>query len=168
MNMFRIALAATLLSGAGFASIASADTVGSSFQVQITIQKACDVTTIAPTNLNFGTHPSLDTNVTGTSTITVTCTPGTAYTIGLNAGLNPSTPGDITTRRMTDGSTHYVAYQLYQDVGHANPWGNTISTNTVAGTGTGSAQAATVYGLVASANSNAGNYNDTIAVLVTY
>ncbi len=169
MNALRsLAASLVLVAAAGAASTASADTVGSSFQVRITIQKACDVTTTAPTDVDFGSHSSLSTNVTATSTISVTCTPGSAYNIGLGAGLNASTAGNIATRRMTDGASHYVGYQLYQDSARTLPWGDTIGTNTFAGTGTGSAQARTVYGLVASANANAGAYTDTIAVTVTY
>lgn len=169
MNMFRYISAGAIIGWiAAFAGAVHADTVTSSFQVRITIQKACDVTTTAPTDLDFGPHPSLATAINGTSTITVTCTPGSPYTIGLDAGLYPTTAGDVSTRRMSDGATHFVAYQLYQDPGHTTPWGQTIGTNTVAATGNGSAQATSVYGLVPSANANAGNYADTIGVTVTY
>ncbi|MBS0432870.1 MAG: spore coat protein U domain-containing protein, partial [Proteobacteria bacterium] len=48
-------------------------------------------------------------------------------------------------------------------------WGNTIGTNTVASTGTGSAQAFTVYGQVpAQTTPPAAVYNDTVNVTVTY
>ncbi|HUD42839.1 MAG TPA: spore coat U domain-containing protein [Dokdonella sp.] len=167
--MFRIApLAAIIGLTAAFTAPAQADTVTSSFEVRITIQKACDVTTTAPTDLDFGAHSSLATAISGTSTISVTCTPGSAYTIGLDAGLHPGTAGDIATRRMSDGASHYVAYQLYQDPGHTTPWGQTIGTDTLAAVGTGAAQITSVHGLVASANAQAGSYADTIGVTVTY
>jgi len=48
-------------------------------------------------------------------------------------------------------------------------WGNTVGTNTVAGTGTGNSQSLTVYGNVpAQATPPAATYNDTITVTVTY
>ncbi len=169
MNMFRMySLAAIIGLAVAVTAPAQADTVTSSFQVRITIQKACDVTTTAPTNLDFGAHSSLATAISGTSTISVTCTPGSAYTIGLDAGLHAATAGDVATRRMSDGASHYVAYQLYQDPGHTTPWGQTIGTNTLAAVGNGAAQTASVHGLVASANANAGSYADTIGVTVTY
>jgi len=169
MNIFsKTSIMAGLALALGYSGIAGADTVTSSFQVRMTVQKACDVTTTAPTDLDFGAHASLATAITGLSTITVTCTPGSPYTVGLGAGLHAATPGDVATRRMSDGASHFVPYQLYQDVGHTTPWGETIGTDTFAATGTGSAQAASVYGLVPSANANAGAYTDTIAVTVTY
>ena len=57
----------------------------------------------------------------------------------------------------------------YRDLARTLPWGSTIGTNTVAGTGTGSAQAYTAYGHVpAQATPSAQTYTDTIVVTVTY
>ena len=48
-------------------------------------------------------------------------------------------------------------------------WGNTVSTDTVAGTGNGSGQSYTVYGRIPAQTTPApGNYADTITVTVTY
>ena len=149
-------------------SAALATTTSNSFVARIVLENACDVTTTAPTELNFGTRGVLNANFDQTSTISVTCTSGAAYNIGLDAGVNESTLDDVTTRRMANGS-NYVSYNIYSNSGRSAVWGNTVSTNTVAGTGSGSAQALTVYGRVPSqATPAAGTYTDTVTVTVTY
>lgn len=143
---------------------ADAATVTNTFQVKITIANACDVTTTAPTNLDFGSQGVLAANVDQTSTITVTCTTSAPYNIGLNGGGS----GNVNARVMTAG-TNNVSYQLYQDSGRTTVWGNTVGTDTVSSTGTGSAQPFTVYGRVPPQTTPpAGSYTDTITVTVTY
>ena len=62
-----------------------------------------------------------------------------------------------------------VTYSLYSDSGHSTVWGNTIGSDTVTGTGSGSPQSFTVYGRVPpQATAAPGTYNDTITVTVTY
>lgn len=149
------------------AAIAAPNPATTTFQVKFTVNKACSV---SATNLDFGTQDATATNVPGSTngTITVTCSKGTAYTIGLLPSNNSST-GAGTMAGATTGNTDKVPYQLYQDSGLATVWGNTASTNTVGGSGTGSAQAAvTVYGKVASANYTPDAYADTVTVNVVY
>lgn len=138
------------------------------FQVKIAITNSCDVHTVAPTDMDFGSSGALTAVLTQQSSLTVNCNNALPYTIGLDAGANAGTASDITTRRMTDGS-EFVGYQLYQTSGTSTPWGDTIGTNTKAGTGTGSAQTLTVYGQVpVQTTPGAGSYVDTIQVTVTY
>jgi spore coat protein U-like protein len=62
-----------------------------------------------------------------------------------------------------------VTYSLYSDSGRATVWGNTVGTNTVAGTGNGASQSYTVYGRApAQTTPAAGTYTDTVTVTVTY
>ena len=71
-------------------------------------------------------------------------------------------------RKLTSGG-NTVNYALYSDAAHTTIWGNTVSTDTVAGTGAGSAQNFTVYGRVPPQAAPApGNYSDTITVTVMY
>jgi spore coat protein U-like protein len=107
-----------------------------------------------------------------TTTITVTCTNGTSYNIGLNPGLAPG--ATVSTRAMacttsgTCGSTT-LAYALYQPGGTTTNWGQTIGTDTVAGTGTGTAQTLTVNGQIAAGlTPEAGSFADTITATITY
>lgn len=147
----------------------AAGTDTATFDVKLTITDSCDVHTVAPTDMDFGSSGALSTALTQTSTLTINCNSGLPYDIGLDAGSHPGTVGDTTTRRMAGGTSEYVSYQLYQAAGPATPWGNSIGADTKAGTGTGSAQSVTVYGQVpVQATPSASSYSDTITVTVTY
>ncbi|HJU07251.1 MAG TPA: spore coat U domain-containing protein [Rhodanobacteraceae bacterium] len=164
MNVKTAVLTAALISAGLAVSAAQAATTSSTMPVTITIQNACNVSSVAPTTLNFGTQGPLLAAVNQTSTITVTCTKSAPYNIGLDGG----TSGNVNARTMVNGANS-VGYQLYSDSGRNTIWGNTIGTNTVASTGTGSAQAFTVYGQVpAQTTPPAATYNDTVNVTVTY
>lgn len=105
--------------------------------------------------------------LTSTSTISVTCTNTTPYTVGLGPGT--ASGATVTTREMTGPSSAVLAYDLYSDAADTTNWGDTTSTNEVSGTGTGSAQTLTVYGVVPAASlPTPGSYADTITVTVTY
>jgi spore coat protein U-like protein len=127
------------------------------FTVTEVVVKACS---ISATNLAFGTY--VGTLINSTSTISVTCTNTTTYTVGLSAGAS----GNVAARTMKNG-THILNYALYQNSTHTTNWGNT--TNMEAGTGNGALQALTVYGqLPAGTVPAAGNYTDTITATITY
>ncbi len=146
------------------AAAAYAATDTSSMTVRIVIQSSCDVHTVAPTDMDFGTQGALTANIDQTSTITLTCTPTTTYDVGLNGGGS----GNINARVMING-TEDVGYQLYSNAGRTTVWGNTVGTDTVAGTGNGSAQTLTVYGRVPPQTTPPANtYTDTVTVTVTY
>jgi spore coat protein U-like protein len=149
----------------GWVGEADAATATGTFQVQITIQATCIL--VSSTNLNFGTNGVLTANVDQTSTITVQCTNSTPYNIGLNAGVNG---GSVTTRQMKGGPTsQLINYSLFRDAAFTLNWGQTIGTDTVAGTGNGAAQAYTVFGQVPPQTTpSPGTYTDTITVTVTY
>ncbi len=66
-----IAAAATLAFTAGRAHAATATTT---FNVRITITAACDISTTAPTDVNFGSQPSTATNVDNQGALNVNCT----------------------------------------------------------------------------------------------
>ncbi|MDD3450099.1 MAG: spore coat U domain-containing protein [Gammaproteobacteria bacterium] len=161
----RTLLAAALIAGT-LPLPATAATVTDTFDVTITIQDACEITTPA-TDMAFGTAGPLTSVVTATSSIYVTCTESLAYNIGLDAGANPGTGGDTTTRQMVNGANN-VSYDLLQSAGGAH-WGDTIGTDTQAGTGTGAEETYTVYGTVPiQATPPALTYSDTVTVTVTY
>ncbi len=102
-----------------------------------------------------------------TATVTVTCTPGTGFNVGLDNGANFAGG----TRRMKSATAAaYVPYTLTQDASHATPWGTTIGTNTVAGTAVVLPTLLTVYGRVPAGTTPvaADAYLDTVTVTVTY
>jgi spore coat protein U domain-containing protein, fimbrial subunit CupE1/2/3/6 len=163
MNVKATATAILVTLGLASTSLYAA-TVTNTMPVKIIIQNACNVSTTAPTALDFGTQGPLVANIDQTATITVTCTTNAPYNVGLDAGGGAS----INARRMING-TNTVGYQLYRDTGRTTVWGNTVGTDTVAGTGNGTAQSLTVYGRVPPQTTPpAATYNDTVNVTVTY
>ena len=147
------------------------------FNVTLVVTKACTITAAAATNVDFGTAASTTAIPTlGQGTVTAQCSALTPYTISLNAGANPSTANDVTTRRMKNTNAavttnNFVGYQLYQDAGHTQVWGATSGTNTQAGIGTGLAVPYIVYGQIlnlSTANAATGSYLDTITATITY
>ncbi|MFI4969665.1 MAG: spore coat U domain-containing protein [Lysobacterales bacterium] len=149
----------------GFAaSSAQALTVTNTMPVKIIIQNACNVTTTNPTPMDFGTQGPLVANIDQTSTISVICTTGALYNVGINGGSS----GSVTARTMLNGATP-VNYALFRDNARTLNWGTTVGTDTLAGTGNGTTQALTVYGRVPPQTTPAaGTYNDTVTVTVTY
>ena len=114
----------------------------------------------------FGNYSGTVVDVTGT--VTVTCTSGTTYSIGLNAG---NTPGATVTNRLMYGGAggqSTLGYQLFSNASHSSNWGNTSGAGWVTGTGNGSAQTYTVYAQIpANESSPLGSYTDTIIASVT-
>lgn len=145
-------------------SVAQSATATTTFTVQIILQASCIINSAS--TLNFGSTGVLSANVDATSTISVQCTNTTPYTISLNPGTGAG--ATVAARLMTFGG-NTVTYSLYRDVGRTLVWGQTISTDTTAGTGNGSAQTYTVYGRVPVQITPApATYTDTITVTVTY
>ncbi len=141
---------------------ANAATQTTTFQVTATVAATC---LISATDLAFGSYTGA--LAAATSTISVTCTNTTPYNVGLSAGT--ATGATVTTRKMTGPAAALLNYALYRDSGHTQNWGTTIGTDTVTGTGNGSAQALTVYGQVAAGQYvTPGSYVDTITATITY
>jgi spore coat protein U-like protein len=141
---------------------ADAATATSTFLVTATIQATC---TISAGALAFGTYTGVA--ATGVSTVAVTCTNTTSYNVGLNAGT--ASGATVTTRKMTGPASALLAYSLYSDTGRSVNWGQTIGTDTVTGTGSGSNQNLTVYGAVAAGQYLApGSYSDSVIATITY
>jgi spore coat protein U-like protein len=121
---------------------------------------------VSATGVNFGSSGPITSNVDAAGTVTVQCTNSTPYTVALNGGNSGAS--DPTQRKMSKG-VEKITYGLYQNSARSQPWGSTLGTNTVAGTGTGSNQPLTVYGRVASQTTpSPGTYTDSVVVTVTY
>lgn len=161
----RAGVALAVLAGCGLAGPANAATATANFDVTLTVQADCS---IAANPLNFGTKGILSANVDAQTTVSVTCSNTTPYQVGLNAGLG--TGATVANRLMTGGKTSAtVAYQLYQDTARSTVWGNTQATDTVGGTGNGTAQAITVYGRVKAQTTPAPDtYKDTVTATVYF
>ncbi len=118
--------------------------------------------TMSASNVVFGNYSGSIINVTGT--VTVTCTSGTAYDVGLNAGASSG----VITNRVMNGPGSALSYSLFNNSARTTNWGNTSGSGWVAGTGTGSAQTLTVYAqLPANQYVTPGGYTDTITASIT-
>jgi spore coat protein U-like protein len=144
---------------------AFAATPATTFSVTATVLASC---TVSAGTLAFGSYtPTGGSPADATSTIDVTCTNGTPYTVALDGG---STENNVAARAMNDPSSHTLSYGIYKDSARTTIWGDgTGSTVTQSGTGIGSLQGLTAYGRVpASQFVAAGNYSDTVTVTVSY
>lgn len=132
------------------------------FTVTAVITGSC---TISATNLSFGSYTGALINA--TSAVTANCTDLLPFNIGLNAGNGSG--ATVTTRKMTGPGAATLKYSMFRDSGRTLNWGNTVGTDTLAETGTGSAVQYTVYGQVPAGQvTTQGAYTDTIVATVTY
>jgi spore coat protein U-like protein len=138
-----------------------------SFQVTAEVVAACS---IAATDLNFSDYnPVIAAAVPGQSTIAVTCTNESPYSIGLNAGLGDG--ATVSARAMTIAAgTETLAYGLFLDALFANNWGTTELVDRLEAVGTGASQVHNVYGRVDAGQTLAiaGVYSDTITATVYF
>jgi spore coat protein U-like protein len=134
------------------------------FRVTTRVNTICEVTA---TDLAFGNYVAkTGTPLTGTTLLHTTCTPGSTFNIGLDAGTSPG--ATVQARKMVSGANN-LNYQLYSDSARSTIWGNTPGTDTVTGVGTGLQVNHTVFGAVPAAQVvPAGDYADTITVRVFY
>jgi spore coat protein U-like protein len=148
---------------AGSPCLSSTKTLQTNFSATATVVASCNV---SATNLNFGTIGVLSSNLDSSNTVTIQCTSGTPYNVGLNAGTGAG--ATVAARKMTSGA-NTATYSLYSNAGRTTVWGNTIGTDTVTGTGTGSNQNLTVYGRVpVQSTPPPATYSDTVIVTVTF
>lgn len=161
----RAAILAILLGGSSMVVPAQAATTTTTFPVTATVLTACAVTA---NPLAFGNYdPTAATALDATTTLSVLCTVGTSFTVGLNAGTG--TGATVTTRRMTNGA-NTLNYALYREAARTNNWGNTPGTDTPPPTTAPVLPTSlTVYGRVpAGQNVAPGGYADTVTVTVNY
>jgi spore coat protein U-like protein len=141
------------------------------FNVKITINDACVMAT--PGDVDFGSvvaNAAPATNPKSTA-LSIKCSKGTSYKIGLQSSNNSSDSTGAGLLKPASGSDA-ITYQLYQDsAASTTKWGNTLGTNTLAGSGsgvTGTANAPNVYvKLTGSTDVAVGAYSDIVTVNVT-
>ena len=157
-------LAALLLLSALSPGTANAATATTTMPVTMTITAGC---TVAATSVAFGSQSVLASNTAASGTLSVTCTNTTPYNVGLDAGSGAG--ATVAVRKMTGPASAIINYGLFQNAGFTTAFGNTVGTNTVAGTGIGTSQTITVYGQVPAQSSPApGSYADVVNVTITF
>ena len=145
------------------AAIGNTNATSASFTTGASYSATCSV---SAATLSFGSTGVLSATLDGATSLTTTCSATTPYTIGLDGGNAGAS--DPAQRKMSNGGAQ-ITYGLYQNAARSQPWGNNTGTNTVAGSGTGSGQALTVYGRVPAQTTPApGTYSDSIIATLTY
>ena len=151
---------------------AQAGTATANMTVQITITASCTINT---TTLDFGSNPGtalVASAINGSTTVSVTCTNGSPYSIGMDNGANVSG----SQRRMNSG-TNFLNYNLFVDAARLNAWTTAASSSTCTtanscylGTGSGAAQSVNIYGTVPSTGTApaTGVYTDTVTMTITF
>jgi spore coat protein U-like protein len=133
------------------------------FTARAIVQAKCVLSSAA---INFGAPTGISANIDASTNLSLACSSALPYQLQLNGGVSGAT--DPTFRRMTKGA-EFVRYGLYRNATRTQPWGSTLGTNTVSGTGTGLTVSVPVYGRVpVQATPSPGTYTDTVVVTVNY
>ena len=167
MKWSKTALSVLSIAVVGFLALGLATTLASATTSTTTVAVTANVVsdcTISTTPLGFGDYTGAVNNA--TSTFTITCSNGSGYSVGLDAGT--TTGASVSSRLMAGPGAPTLSYTLYSDSGRTTNWGNTSGT-WVTGTGIGSSQTITVYGQIpASQFVPVGAYSDSITATITY
>jgi spore coat protein U-like protein len=157
-----VATVAVAAAALGASQNATGTTATGSMAVSATVVSFC---VVAASPMAFGNYSSAQLD--STASVVVTCSNGTTYNVGLDAGGGSG--ASVSSRKMTGTAGATLNYTLYRDSGRSTIWGTTVGTDTLAGTGNGLAQTLNVYGRIGSAQyPGAGAYTDTVVVTVTY
>jgi spore coat protein U-like protein len=162
MEFYRVLLSALLYPAIALigATTAAAARMQTTFQVTSSISDSCTVTVAA---MDFGAYHGKQ--IDQTSGITVTCTKGAPYQVGLDNGPNYSAPNRRLKHR---ASAAYLTYELYRDATRTARWGNDETSN-VQMIGDGAAQHINVYGRVPGSQTGPiGSYSNTTTVTVNF
>lgn len=167
-------IAATVAVALLCAARATAGSDTSMFQVNANVISGCAINSIP--DLSLGNYVQGGGVADGSTSISLTCSSGTAYVIALNYGLY--TTGGTTRRLKLTTNTNYINYNLYTGSGHVNIWKDTSvcstpggsSVNCIYGTGTGTAQSVTIYGEIAAGQYPGpnGSFTDTITATINF
>jgi spore coat protein U-like protein len=169
----RVALAAIVVVCFAGARPLPAATATTTFTITATVGANC---TITANTIDFGSYDPIRANrssaLTGTGTVSIACTKGSAPIIGLNAGIHAGAVSGVT-RAMSNG-TDMLGYELKQpaaapgnggiwtDVGGANPLNPGVSPGKAA-------RSFTIAGSIPAAQDVAvGNYTDTVTATVNF
>jgi spore coat protein U-like protein len=144
------------------AGFVGAATIHPSFNVVALAPAYCTLTT---TDLNFGIAGVLQAQISAQTNLRVACTNKTPFSVSLDGGVAHGQP---TQRKMTSPTGDTVTYGLYRDAARTQGWGDTSST-WVGGTGIGTDQSLSVYGLVPTQTTpRPGSFSDRVVATVTY
>lgn len=150
------AVSLALMSGSALAL-----TISNDFNINLTITDSCTVT--ADTDIDLGDVGNLDNALIGSTNFTVNCSDGVSYELVLDSNTNTS--GSRVLANSTAGTQ--IAYNMFQNESRSVAWDDTTKLDR---TGTGDDETIPVYVTVPADTSTpvAGDYSDTVSVVVTY
>ena len=159
----------TGLAAAGLC-LAGQDQNGSgTIPITVTLTVANDCTTITAPNISFGSAPLVSSFAAVSQSISVVCTKGSTYTVGLSNGNNAN--GSV--RNMANG-TNRLSYEIYKG-SSSNRWGpagtepqSSVNAATVSGDGLTRTFPYTARILTTQTTPPAGNYTDSVVVDLTF
>jgi spore coat protein U-like protein len=166
-----------LVVGGRNAALAGSSTA--SLTISATVVGNCTAISPNPGSITFGnydpfTYPSGQKLADGTpATFSTNCTNGDniSWTVGIGGNCGK---GSVTAdRAMTDGASHYLSYELWQNSSDTTAWAYGASCGTptaVSQTGGGTtANSINVYGTIPGGqNVNVGSYSDSLIVTVNF
>jgi spore coat protein U-like protein len=159
--LFLSASAALLIGSVGSAF---ADTKTANIPVSANVKKSCSITAAAITFVDYDPLATVANVANGS--VTIACTKGSVTPIGLGLGSH----ADGTTRRMLNGISNYLTYELHQTSATGPNWGNAdpdlFSPEAAPDK---NARTFTVYGAIpAGQDQPEGTYTDTVVATVNF
>jgi spore coat protein U-like protein len=172
MNRNRLLVTAVAVALVGAAFLApvnlSAGTNTANLAVSATVAAYC---TIADGTLAFGSYDPIVVNAGATAhldktgSFTVTCTKGGAgIYVGAGNGANY-----VSNRRLKSGTSDYLNYEMYTDLGRTTVWGTTLATGLSVTPNGKTPVSMTVYGrILGGQDQPVGTYTDTVVMTVNF
>lgn len=149
------------------AAPASARQTTNTMEAKVRVFTGCSLQTRP---LTFDASQAATANqIDATSSITIKCTPNTAYSIDIDKGLHSA--GNSSNRAMRNVTTGaLLSYDVYRDSPRTNVWGTGALKTAVTGTsGSGAPINIQLYGRVRNPGKiAAGDYKDTLTVTLNF
>lgn len=138
--------------------------------ISATVVSSCSITALP---VAFGNYDALSaTPKDASGSVDVTCSVGSLPKIWLGQGLHAggTSTAAVPVRRMINGATNFLSYQLYQEALRTNVWGGTDGSSPAALPALGiTAVQSTIYGRVPiNQTSTVGAYTDTVVATVNF
>jgi spore coat protein U-like protein len=139
-------------------------------EISAEVIASCSITALP---VAFGNYDALSaTPDDATGSVAVSCSTGSNPKIWLGQGLNADagSTADVPVRRMVNGGTNFLSYQLYQNSSRSTVWGGTDGSSPAAQTATDlNPVTSTIYGRVpVNQTSTVGSYSDTVVATVNF
>ncbi|HXW53264.1 MAG TPA: spore coat U domain-containing protein [Myxococcota bacterium] len=150
------------------AAVGHATQIQQNMNATVSVVNGCSIQSVSNTAWSAIDGNFQAAATTSSGGVTVLCTESTPYSVGLNNGNNYNVTNS--TRQMSDGASHVIAYGLYHDNALSLPWGDIGSGKELMATGSGSSQAATVYAQIPAGQTPvpAANFSDVVVVTLNF